>query len=396
MTAVWIFLAVSAEVVLLLLPIACAFSGKGYFSIWSAIFEEELLYHRIILNFVLPPIFFGLISGLGAGLLLGLSAGLVFGLAVGFVNALIWFPDWTWDSIQGGTIGETIRLGFFFGNTFGLFFALSVNSAPYPEDISYGEGLRMGLLFGLGYGLFAALSGLIEYVNYGLAYGVVNGLCGLISSLLSVLLMFGLRHLSEGFTFAIKSFFKPWEVKTYSFWKAVASFIVTYIMVVLIFYLWFYACYLEGKEKEHPYFRIDNKVQDVNWWHFVYFSFVTITTLGYGDISPLHPFPQVLVFFETMIGLGLVTGYLGIIIAGQINLLEPLKAKEVSEPPNLPTRIIKETASTKQERKYVPVSTSGKFCPKCHSDPPLPMTVVEKKRWQAGLCPQCEGKLIDK
>ena len=37
-------------------------------------------------------------------------------------------------------------------------------------------------------------------------------------------------------------------------------------------------------------------------WDFVYFSFVTITTLGYGDISPNSPLAQVLAYMEAITG----------------------------------------------------------------------------------------------
>ncbi len=36
--------------------------------------------------------------------------------------------------------------------------------------------------------------------------------------------------------------------------------------------------------------------------HFMYFSFVTLTTLGYGDITPLHPIARSLVTIEALIG----------------------------------------------------------------------------------------------
>ncbi|POY37957.1 hypothetical protein C3K47_05385 [Solitalea longa] len=36
--------------------------------------------------------------------------------------------------------------------------------------------------------------------------------------------------------------------------------------------------------------------------HFTYFSFVTLTTTGYGDITPLHPFARSLAMLEGLIG----------------------------------------------------------------------------------------------
>ncbi len=40
----------------------------------------------------------------------------------------------------------------------------------------------------------------------------------------------------------------------------------------------------------------------VGEWDFTYFSFVTLTTLGYGDIIPIHPATRIFVIFEALIG----------------------------------------------------------------------------------------------
>ena len=39
-----------------------------------------------------------------------------------------------------------------------------------------------------------------------------------------------------------------------------------------------------------------------SWPHYLYFSFITLTTLGYGDILPLSPLAQSLVTLEAIIG----------------------------------------------------------------------------------------------
>ncbi len=52
----------------------------------------------------------------------------------------------------------------------------------------------------------------------------------------------------------------------------------------------------------------------ISWWNkapgdifeTVYFSGVTITTLGYGDISPSHIVPQLLTVFEVICGFSLL------------------------------------------------------------------------------------------
>lgn len=48
--------------------------------------------------------------------------------------------------------------------------------------------------------------------------------------------------------------------------------------------------------------------------NFIYFSFVTITTLGFGDISPLLPISRFLVYFEAIVG----QFYLAILVASLV------------------------------------------------------------------------------
>ncbi|ALO36099.1 hypothetical protein CMT41_16195 [Colwellia sp. MT41] len=47
---------------------------------------------------------------------------------------------------------------------------------------------------------------------------------------------------------------------------------------------------------------------------FIYFSFVTITTLGFGDIAPLLPISRFLVYFEAIVG----QFYLAILVASLV------------------------------------------------------------------------------
>jgi hypothetical protein len=39
-----------------------------------------------------------------------------------------------------------------------------------------------------------------------------------------------------------------------------------------------------------------------HWTDFLYFSFVTLTTMGYGDIAPVHPLARMLSIVEAMFG----------------------------------------------------------------------------------------------
>jgi len=55
------------------------------------------------------------------------------------------------------------------------------------------------------------------------------------------------------------------------------------------------------------------------WYHFLYFSFVTIATLGYGDITPLTPQAQSLVILEAMTGLF----YIALLVSRLVGVYAP-------------------------------------------------------------------------
>jgi hypothetical protein len=50
--------------------------------------------------------------------------------------------------------------------------------------------------------------------------------------------------------------------------------------------------------------------------HFMYFSFITLTTTGYGDITPVHPVARLLVMFQALAG----QLYLAITLARLVSL----------------------------------------------------------------------------
>lgn len=52
---------------------------------------------------------------------------------------------------------------------------------------------------------------------------------------------------------------------------------------------------------------------------FVYYSFVTLTTLGYGDISPLEPVPRAMASLEAIVG----PLYLAILVARLVSVMDP-------------------------------------------------------------------------
>jgi hypothetical protein len=48
--------------------------------------------------------------------------------------------------------------------------------------------------------------------------------------------------------------------------------------------------------------------------HFIYYSFVTLTTVGYGDMTPLHPVARTLAYLEGAVG----QLYIAVLVAGLV------------------------------------------------------------------------------
>lgn len=54
---------------------------------------------------------------------------------------------------------------------------------------------------------------------------------------------------------------------------------------------------------------------------FIYFSFVTLTTLGFGDISPNIPLSRVFVYFEAVVGQLYLTILVASLVGARLNIL---------------------------------------------------------------------------
>ncbi len=60
-------------------------------------------------------------------------------------------------------------------------------------------------------------------------------------------------------------------------------------------------------ETGHGCFQFpDGEVTEPSILDFIYFSFVTVTTVGYGDIIPRHTFVRSLILLQVLFGLGLI------------------------------------------------------------------------------------------
>ncbi|WP_052141220.1 potassium channel family protein [Pseudoalteromonas piratica] len=70
----------------------------------------------------------------------------------------------------------------------------------------------------------------------------------------------------------------------------------------------------------------NNVVVTTKWYalfpEFIYFSFVTLTTLGFGDISPNIPLSRVFVYFEAVVGQLYLTILVASLVGARLNILQ--------------------------------------------------------------------------
>jgi len=64
---------------------------------------------------------------------------------------------------------------------------------------------------------------------------------------------------------------------------------------------------------------IAGQMEPVQWSNYLYFSFITLSTLGYGDITPVSPYARSLAMVESIIG----PMYLAILIARLVAMYRP-------------------------------------------------------------------------
>jgi len=240
------------------------------------------------------------VFGLGIGLVFGLIGGPISGLGTSLVGSLIY------------GLGTSLVAGLGISFSGGLVAGLII-------------GLIFSLVFGLGIGLVAGLvagfgTGFVVSLVFGLVGGLAAGLGVFAGVPLGILLCYGVRELGNSGIESVKQFFTPWRAKRLYFGRSVGFFVTLYLVFVLLFALWFYASYLSAA-KGFPtpainlYFKTQDMVATSNFWTFTYFSFITIASLGYGDIYPTHWFSQILVILETMVGMGLIAGFLAMILS---------------------------------------------------------------------------------
>jgi hypothetical protein len=86
--------------------------------------------------------------------------------------------------------------------------------------------------------------------------------------------------------------FKPGEIT----FQRIQGSVVVYLLMGFVFAYAFQAIYFFAGAASF------NNISGPDLKTFLYFSFTTLTTVGYGDITPVHPFARSLANFEALIG----------------------------------------------------------------------------------------------
>ena len=96
--------------------------------------------------------------------------------------------------------------------------------------------------------------------------------------------------------------------------KVIAVIIVALVGLVVFFGIKYYSFYLYDPKSFYIIPAHKLTYGGVRLFDFIYFSFVTITTLGYGDIIPLHTLTKILTILEVLMGVSFVGLILGRIV----------------------------------------------------------------------------------
>lgn len=68
-------------------------------------------------------------------------------------------------------------------------------------------------------------------------------------------------------------------------------------------------------------------VEKLTWLNAYYFSVITLTTVGYGDITPHTPFGKLFTTFYIFVGVGIITTFLSVTIRRRGARMEARQSK---------------------------------------------------------------------
>ena len=109
-------------------------------------------------------------------------------------------------------------------------------------------------------------------------------------------------------------FIKVFKTEGASYFYRIAGSVTIYFLIGFIWSNMFFIFYILNPASFH--FINPVKAEDNTMFNFIYFSFVTLTTLGFGDILPVNTLLKSLVILEALIG----PLYLAILIGRLVSL----------------------------------------------------------------------------
>ena len=178
---------------------------------------------------------------------------------------------------------------------FGIEYLLRVWSAPAREDLGQGSSFikRLKYIF--------SFTGLIDFVA--IIPSIITFFGGLDLRWLRVLRLLRLLKISN-YSSAIEDFFSAIMADWRSFSAAL------YLVLVALF-LSSALMYIAENESQPDKF---SSIPETMWW-----SLITLTTVGYGDVSPITPFGKIIGAFTAIMGVCTVALLTGIVASAFAN-----------------------------------------------------------------------------
>ena len=178
---------------------------------------------------------------------------------------------------------------------FGIEYLLRVWSAPAREDLGEGSSFikRLKYIF--------SFTGLIDFIA--IIPSIITYFGGLDLRWLRVLRLLRLLKISN-YSSAIEDFFSAIMADWRSFSAAL------YLVLVALF-LSSALMYIAENESQPDKF---SSIPETMWW-----SLITLTTVGYGDVSPITPFGKIIGAFTAIMGVCTVALLTGIVASAFAN-----------------------------------------------------------------------------
>ena len=202
------------------------------------------------------------------------------------------------ESIQG--IGNKYQKSFYYFEMFSVFifgieYLLRVWSAPAREDLGESSSFikRFKYIF--------SFTGLVDFIA--IIPSIITYFGGLDLRWLRVLRLLRLLKISN-YSSAIEDFFSAIMADWRSFSAAL------YLVLVALF-LSSALMYIAENESQPDKF---SSIPETMWW-----SLITLTTVGYGDVSPITPFGKIIGAFTAIMGVCTVALLTGIVASAFAN-----------------------------------------------------------------------------